>query len=382
MPIDPALSELLGQVAAEPWAHDFFALLRRIEAGQGGPRWGRARHPREEPLRLGQDAELSFAPAALSRLETPPRAAAPRLGVLFFGLLGPQGPMPLHFTEHVRARERHHGDPATQRFLDLFHHRLLTQFYRAWAQAQPVVQHDRPEDDRYAAWLGAFAGVQPRLRRTEAPVPDEAWLHQAGLLSGRSAHPEGLAKLLHHHFRWPVRVEPCIGRWLSLEPAERTRLPQGLAGLRVRSQLARLGHNTSLGHKVWDRQGQFRLRLGPLSWADYEAALPDGRAWPALRAWVQRYVGPALAWDAVLVLDPAQAPSPSLGGPTRLGLSTWLGERRRDRPQPGRPRAFDQLVLDGGRRRWRQPAGRPPAVHAARVLPPFMPTDPTTSPVA
>ena len=45
-----------------------------------------------------------------------------------FGLLGPNGPLPLHLTEYVRERLRHHADPTFARFLDLFHHRFALFF--------------------------------------------------------------------------------------------------------------------------------------------------------------------------------------------------------------------------------------------------------------
>ena len=62
-------------------------------------------------------------------------------------------------TAELRERLRQRGDPTPERFFDIFHHRLLTLFYRAWAQGQPTAQHDRPHDDRYAAWLGSAIGV-------------------------------------------------------------------------------------------------------------------------------------------------------------------------------------------------------------------------------
>ena len=101
-----ALAHLLGELHADPRAHDFFAVLRRIESLCGDrPRWGEAARPSQEPLRFSQDAELDFAPAALSSLDLAAQPV-PRLGVRFFGLFGSQGPMPLHFTEHVRERLR------------------------------------------------------------------------------------------------------------------------------------------------------------------------------------------------------------------------------------------------------------------------------------
>jgi type VI secretion system protein ImpH len=65
-----ALQSLFDEVAAEPWAHDFFALIRRIDALRPeAPRTGQARRPGQEALRLGQAPELDFAPAAVAGFE-------------------------------------------------------------------------------------------------------------------------------------------------------------------------------------------------------------------------------------------------------------------------------------------------------------------------
>src|SRR6478609_2460492 len=75
--------------------------------------------------------------------------ALPRLYVTFGGMFGPQGPLPLHLTEYARDRIINSADPTFARFLDIFHHRMLSLVYRAWADAQPTVQFDRPESDRF-----------------------------------------------------------------------------------------------------------------------------------------------------------------------------------------------------------------------------------------
>ncbi len=101
-------------------------------------------------------------PSCRSRRRRWPRSSwgeagrRPRLQVRLFGLLGPNGPLPLHITEYARERLRHANDPTLSRFLDLFHHRFLTLFYRAWAQAQPHVNRDRPRDDRFAVYVGSL----------------------------------------------------------------------------------------------------------------------------------------------------------------------------------------------------------------------------------
>jgi len=330
------LQSLLDTVAREPWAHDFFALLRRIEVlRQQAPRIGQASRPGQEALRLGQEPELDFAPAALARLDQ--SGARPRLGVRFFGLLGPQGPMPLHFTEYVRDRARNHADPTLARFLDVFHHRLLSLFYRAWAHTQPVVHRDRPAEDRYAAWLGAAIGLDASTQGRDS-LADTAKLNQAGLLGQRSRHPEGLKNLLSHYFGVPVAIRQNVGHWLLLHDAERNHL--GTAS--GRSRALRLGTSATIGHKVWDRQYRFRVVLGPLTLAEYLAFLPGTPGWKQLQDWVTLYAGLDKQWDAELCLAGPQVPAPRLGRHLRLGLTSWAGNGRR----PARDRSDLRLRQD------------------------------------
>jgi len=323
-----ALDSLLADLAAEPWSHDFFALLRRVDALRpDAPRTGQARRPGQEALRLGQVPELDFAPAALARFDTRD-GLPPRLGVRFFGLLGPQGPMPLHFTEYVRERQHQHGDATLAHFLDIFHHRLLSLFYRAWAQAQPVVHLDRPADARYGAWLGAAAGL-PAADGAHAAVSPAALAFHAGHLSARARHPEALRKVLAQHFGVAVSVQAHVGHWLTIDAADRSAL--GHAANRVeRTQRApsTLGRQANAGSKVWDRQSNFRLRLGPLTLAAYESFLPGGNAWRALLDWVRLLAGPSLRWDLQLALRPDERPAPRLGGNAQLGVHCWVGGRR------------------------------------------------------
>lgn len=333
---DAALASFLAGLQADPRAHDFFAVLRQMELlHPQWPRFGQAVRPSQEALRLGQDAELDFAPAAIESFELG-AGAAPRLGVRFFGLLGPQGPMPLHLTEYTRERLRFRGDPTLSRFLDVFHHRLLALFYRAWAQAQPAVHCDRPDDDRFAAWLGANFGESPGTDSNacvrKGSVPPEARLFQAGLLGTRSRHPEGLTKILAQYFGVPVRIEQHVAQWLDLSEEDRSRL--GFARSRPersRAPAAMLGKTAISGRKLRDRQYKFRIALGPLTLAQYEGFLPGGCAWLALRDWVQRYTGLDLQWDVQLILARAEVPQPRTGREVRLGLTSWLGRTGRPR---------------------------------------------------
>jgi type VI secretion system protein ImpH len=339
-PVTPAVlaqrrAQLLQDAAAQPHRHDFFQLLRSLDAlHPDKPRLGTARRPVDEPLRLGQPAELAFAPSPLAAVHPLGRDGRPRIDVRFFGLFGPNGPLPLHLTAYARERRMHKGDETVERFADLFHHRLLLLFYRAWAQAQPTASLDRPGEDRFADYVGALIGVGGGAWRGRDAAPDHARLAFAGVLSRQVRNADGLAHLLSGFLRMPVRVEPFVGRWMPLPEAERSRIGRRAASRR--QSTAQLGASAVLGRAVFDRQHHFRLHIGPLTLAAFEDLLPVGRALPAVKALVQQYLGLEFGWELQLELRKTEIPPCRLGnGPgrsSRLGWTTWLGAPPGKRP--------------------------------------------------
>jgi type VI secretion system protein ImpH len=310
----------LAALAEAPFDHDFYQTLRRLECLYADkPRWGEASRPSLEPVRLGQDPDLSFAPAPLAALLPASGRTRPRLLVRLFGLFGPNGPLPLHLTEYARERLRNAGDPTLARFADIFHHRMLALFYRAWAQGQPHVTRDRPGQDRVAGYVASLFGIMPAAFRQRDSLPDEARLFQAGTLSRHVRNADGLAAILQQFFRVPVRVDQFIGHWMRLEPRDRTYLGQ---------ESAQLGVGAIVGERVWDRQHKFRVRLGALTLTQYEQFLPGGSGLRHLVDWVAFYLTFELDWDVRLVLRRDEVPVLTLEGQRRLGWTTWLGTRR------------------------------------------------------
>ena len=93
-----------------------------------------------------------------------------------------------------------------------------------------------------------------------------------------------------------------------------------------------------LGNAAWDTQARVRLRLGPLTRAQYDAFLPGGSAHAALRALARLYAADEVGVDAQFVLDRGEVPPCVLGppardgpSPPRLGRGTWLAARPLER---------------------------------------------------
>ena len=320
-----ARKELLRKLQDEPHKFGFFQAVRLLEnAHPGLPRIGTSLRLRDDPIRFAQSPTLAFAPSALSRFVPADGDKPPILDQRFFGMFGPNGALPLHLTEYARERSRRMpSDRALVRFLDMFHHRLLSLLYRAWAEASPAVSMDRPDNDPFSRWVGSIAGYgQPTLTGRDA-VPDGARLAAAGIL-GRAVHSaEGLERILNDFFRVPVRVHQWEPYWMRLPEDALTRIG-------LRNAPVALGQSAVVGAKVWDCQNRFRIEIGPLTLTQYQRFLPGGDSLKRLKDWVLNYIGFELSCEMHLVLKQDEVPEVKLGAAGALGWTSWLGKR----PEP------------------------------------------------
>ena len=329
--------ELSRRLAEAPHRFDFFVAVRRLEnLHPESPRVGCSKRPQEDPVRFCQEASLAFSPRTISAFGADTGSRAARMNVNFMGLLGPNGPLPLHLTQYIRDRVRNHGDRAMSRFLDLFNHRMVSLFYRAWAAGQQAVQYERGDDDHYARYVGSMIGVGMDSFRRRDAVCDEARLHYSGRLACQTRHPEGLAALLADFYSLPVELTEFVGQWMDVPGDCQCRLGES-------PETGRLGLNTLVGARTWDCQQRFRLRFGPMHLATYERLLPGGASLARLIAWVKNYTTDELTWDVQLILKQEEVPKMKLGTTGRLGWTTWLtsGPLGRD---------ADDLVLQTGSR--------------------------------
>ncbi len=335
----PGGDHVARAVAEGPGAFDAFQLVRLLErllpdrAPVGG--WA---DPADEVVRFAVPPSLAFPSAEVAALALPGDAddGPARLAVTFFGLTGPQGVLPHPYTQHAGARARAR-DGAFADFLDLFHHRALSLFYRAWARAKPAVAHEAGRDEWLLDHLLDAAGLGTSRLRGRLPVPDAALGYYAGLLASRSRPADGLERLVGDYFDVPAAVDQFVGEWRRVDAGGQVALgtdgPPSALGLGV------------VGDEAWDAQARVRLRLGPLTRAQFDAFLPGGDAHAPLRALARLYADDETGVDAQLVLarddvspcvlgapdgGPAgRAPpfGPAGARPPGLGRGTWLATR-------------------------------------------------------
>jgi len=311
-----------------PWRHSFLSLMRILDANdKSAPHIGTSQRPQQEKFRLGQQASLAFAPREIARVFQ--KDGATHIHLFGLGMLGPNGALPIHYTEQVRERTEARRDQTLADFLNIFHHRSFTHLYRAWAQSQAAAGLDRCEDESFTNYVARLAGDEPSELQSSPLPPHARWAGAAHRVRG-PRDPEGLVSTLRRFFDVPVKLEEYRLQWMPIEP-------QDVCQLGATHESAMLGGGAMLGEKVPDRQTRFRLIIGPLKMDAYLRLTPQGSATgkdlPALVELVRSFIGFEYVWEVELLIQGDTAPASVLGGSTQLGWSTWMSQETAAMPQ-------------------------------------------------
>ena len=314
-----------------PQEYRFFQAVRLLqsEPGESVPVGGFT-HPSKEWVRFAAHQTLSSPASEIHKLEFP-EGRPPRMEVNFFGLTGPVGEMPVFYTAHVMERLRAR-DRTTADFFDIFNHRLLSLFYRAWEKQRFAVRQERGDNTGLRQYLLDLIGLGTKGLQNRQEVEDSALVFFSGLLAQRPRSAHALENLIAGYFDVPVSVVQFVGSWRRLDESSLCRLEDDEARAGSSSQL---GVGAVAGDEVWDPQSAARIRIGPLPLQKYLQFLPDGSAYPALGAMARFFAGLEIDFEVQLVLKREDAPGCRLGaeGDTapKLGWVTWVKSRPMDR---------------------------------------------------
>jgi type VI secretion system protein ImpH len=237
----------------------------------------------------------------------------------FLGLYGTTSPLPSFYSEEILQNDEDQN--RIRDFLDLFHHRLLSLFYRCWSKYRYHVQFEYGEKDPLTPCLYSLIGLGSRLSYDETGMPEPLRLLQfAGLINQQPHSATALESILSGYFNGlPVEVEQCTGRWVRINIEQ-------LASLGVKN--CRLNTDCSIGRRVYTRTGNFRIRIGPILYHKFLDFLPDRRDHRTLRAITGFFATDRLEFDiAFQVLQPPRLQllsEKSEDSGARLGWTSWL----------------------------------------------------------
>jgi type VI secretion system protein ImpH len=353
-------SALIERLFSQPYRFDFFQAVRVLErAGldaalngdsptrQPGQPVGHDARPSGEAVRFRAATALGFPSCAIVDARQPATgnpgladAAPPEMTVAFMGLTGPSGVLPLHYTRMLieRIREK---DYSLRDFFDLFNHRMISLFYRAWEKYRfPAgyqrshlpkrAAHSQPptSEDFVTFCLLCLTGLGTRGLRNRMKVEDESIVYYGGYFADAHRPAVSLERMVSDYFGLPAQIEQFRGQWLNLALEDRSRMPDTANPRGLNHQL---GVTAVLGDRVWDVQSRFRVRLGPLTYVQYMQFTPAGDGLEPICQLIRTFVGPEFDFDIQPVLLGSQIPDTRIGSvmdvKPRVGWNVWLKSR-------------------------------------------------------
>lgn len=287
----------------------------------------------QEAVRFKPHPGMGFPASEIRNAEIPDDTdLPPSVRVTFMGLYGVTSPLPTSYTDDIA--QRRDGYEATADFLDIFNHRLITQYYRIWRKySYPATFAPGGEDETSQYLLGLVGlGMPGSAAHTAAPLSRFLALLPVMLLPGRTA--EGLASLVDllapqtratvwHH-------DPC-------------RIPlDSLLKMRTRNCVT-LQHRPVMGTYATDVNGQVLLQLATDSPDEVSGWLPGGQLHADLMALMQVYLGSRLNVRLQLRVARKLLPDAQLGCQPAPG-SAQLGRTAVMKPQSASNKTDNDLV--------------------------------------
>lgn len=314
---------------ADPARLEFFPLMRLLERLMpAGPRLGETGPYVDEAIRIHADPGMVFqaseithlrAPGAKPRTETEPESGTYELTTAFLGLAGSSSPLPTYLLEELVA-DRPDAEQRRE-FLDLFHHRIVSLFYRSITRFDCASEYRRDAEDPWSQRILALCGFAGEAAKPRY-LSRQQLLRLAPLFAAMSRSAEVLELAIADVFGdaldgASVSIEALTGAWARLGVDQQAKLGRENHGL---------GDDFVLGDRCFDRASRAKIVLAGLGDRSFRRFMRDGDLFPALLEVVGLFTRDPVQFDLELVLDDANRPGMRLGqtDASTLGTDTWL----------------------------------------------------------
>ncbi len=311
---------LAAELLEDPCSFEFFqavALLQRLRDDRRPV--GRFSSPDDELLRFHVNPRLGFPASEIQELEMTEDGHATMM-VNFMGLTGPSGVLPHPYSELILERLRA-KDRGLASFLDIFNHRAISLFYRAWERSRLQATYGAETMDFFTQYLRDLLGIGTKGLQSRQEIEDEALMHYIALMAMQSRSAVALEQILTDYFEVPVEIQQFNGAWYPLGTSTQCLMNER------ESVSTQVGTGAVVGDAVWDRQGSVRIRIGPLKMHRYNDFLPGASAYEALGAITKFFSNGCIDFELQLVLDAREVESVELDldgkRPARLGWTSW-----------------------------------------------------------
>lgn len=314
----PPHPRLTPRLEADLQRINFYRLCQLLEKrNPDRPLMGSTSHPADDPVRFVPHPGMGFPASELKAVEydEEDNSRPPLIRTTFMGMYGVDSPLPTTYLDDISQRRE--GHEAMQGFLDIFSHRILTQFYRIWRKYSYPATFEPGGTDSISQSLLGLVGLGIPGISEQIATPVSRFLSLLGVLQMPGKTQQGMQALVTLLApETTVRVSPYC-----LRPVEIS-TPLGFYG----DEGFLLEGNAPLGEEAMDANSQLLISLSTDN--DYESQgwKPDGLLYQDFLVMLRVYLGWRFKAKITLTTATRLLAAPPLGeGLFWLGMNGVLG---------------------------------------------------------
>ncbi|RWR02612.1 hypothetical protein ED28_07035 [[Pantoea] beijingensis] len=321
----PPHSRLSPRLEADLNRINFYRFCQLLEKRQPDkPLLGSTSHPGDDPVRFAPHPGMGFPASELKSIEydedddsTPPVVRA-----TFMGMYGVDSPLPTAYLDDITQRRE--GHESLQGFLDIFNHRILTQFYRIWRKYSYPATFEPGGTDTISQSLLGLVGLGIPGTANHIATPVSRFLALLGVLRQPGKTQQGMQALVSLLApNTSVQVSPYC-----LRPIEISQ-PLGFYG----DEDFLLDGNTPLGDEAMDANSQLLIALSTENEQEAQGWKPDGLLYQDFMVMLRVYLGWRFKAKITLTVSTRMLGVPALGdAPFWLGMNGVLGAEEGELP--------------------------------------------------
>lgn len=321
----PAHSGLTETLRDDIWRANFYRFCQLLEQeNPNAPKLGSTDKLSDDPVRFRPWPGMGFPVSELKAVETDEvhPDLPPTVRTTFLGMYGVDSPLPTTWLDDIAQRRE--GHEATTAFLDIFSHRIFTQYYRIWRKyAYPVTFEPGGTDDISQCLMGLIGlGIPGTAQQVATPV--SRFLALLGTMRLPTRNAEGIRQL--------VSLLAPDTRATVISPDPVTVPIVHRSGLGKANRVS-LSQRATLGKTGKEACSRILLMLATDNPVEAEGWLPGGQMHTDLMVLLRVYMGYRSDVRLRLTVPVACLPEPRLSKTRRvqLGRTAVLGLKR-DRP--------------------------------------------------
>lgn len=308
----PARTRLTLALSQKIWRVNFYRFCQLLEqTDPDAPLLGATSHPGTDPVRFRPWPGMGFPVSELKRVETDEDSPdlPPTVRTTFLGMYGVDSPLPGNYLDDIA--QRRDGHEATSAFLDIFSHRITTQYYRIWRKYAYPATFEAGGGDATSQCLLGLVGLGIPGTAAHVATPVSRFLALLGTMRLPTRNAEGIRALVS-------LLAPDTQALVT--PHDPVKVPiERRAGLAADSRVP-LWQRATLGKTAKESGSRVLLTLVTRNPQEAEGWLPGGHYHTDLLALLRVYLGYRSDARLRLTVPVSLLPEPRLGKTRRIQL--------------------------------------------------------------